>query len=403
MKKVLVIRGQSKYNVLVEAAAQIAAGFEARGYEVKIIELDNTASSLSAVLKEAVNPYSFLFSCQALCFETMLLDGRPLVSAIPNMYIGWIFDDVIYHWPRVENARYDNTWLLTIDKECGRAIQKMCPEVRHVNCLHHGGFCATITGEKKAEEEFWNENKKDIDVLFSANLGEKPDFEGYMKDALEIERFLAENIVGLLKERPYLAIRKALELVVEKLGQEVTGELLLELNQVITIVDRYIRWQSRYDVLLALLKAGIRVTLIGDGEAYEQLAEEYPNQLHFIGGADILDVVRLMARSKVVINPCAIYTEGLHERLCTALLCRAVCFTPWASYLESNFGNLFQYMNLDNLEEMTTEIQYILEHPETIEEQIERNYAWAMEYHTWKKRGEEIIDFYESQIAPAQE
>ena len=90
-------------------------------------------------------------------------------------------------------------------------------------------------------------------------------------------------------------------------------------------------------------------------------------------------------------------------RLCTALLCKAVCFTPWSPYLESNFGNLFRYVNLDNLEEMTAEIRYILEHPETIEEQIEKNYALAMEYHTWKKRGEEIIDFYESQIAPAQE
>lgn len=398
MKKILVFKGKSRYNVLTEAANQIAAGFEARGYEVKMMDLPKWDSES---LKEAAMPYSFLFSCQALGFETMLSDVQPLISGIPNTYIGWIFDDVIYHKARVKNVRYDNTWLLTIDKECGRAIQKMFPEVRHVNCLHHGGFCATITGEKKAEEAFWNKNKKDIDVLFPANLGERPDFEGDVNNVSQVESFLAKNTVELLKKRPYLATRRALELVLGELGEDLTGELLLELDQVTSIVDRYIRWQSRYDVLLALLKAGIRVTLIGDGETYKQLAEEYPEQLHFMGSADILDVVKLMARSRVVINPCSIYAEGLHERLCTALLCKAVCFTPWSPYLESNFGNRFRYIKLDNLDEMTVEIQYILEHPEAIEEQVEENYAYAMEYHTWKRRGEEIIDFYESQIAPA--
>ena len=398
MRKVLIFKGESRYNVLTEAANQIAAGFEARGYEVKMMDLPKWNSES---LKEAAMPYSFLFSCQALGFETMLSDVQPLISGIPNAYIGWIFDDVIYHKSRVKNACYDNTWLLTIDKECGRAIQKMFPEVRHVNCLHHGGFCATITGEKKAEEAFWNENKKDIDVLFPANLGERLPFEWYVENTSKVEGFLANRIVEILKKRPYLATRKALELVLEELGEKLTSELLHELDDMISVVDGYIRWQSRYDVLLALLKAGIRVTLIGEGAAYEQLAEEYPGQLHFMGGADILDVVKLMARSKVVINPCSIYSEGLHERLCTALLCKAVCFTPWSPYLEENYGNCFQYIKLDNLDEMTAEIQYILEHPEAVEEQVEANYTYAMEYHTWKKRGEEIIDFYESQIAPA--
>lgn len=400
MQKVLIIRGKSRYNVLIEAANQVALGFEARGYEVKIVDLENLTSD--EFLKEVSSPYSFLFSFQAIGFETMILDNQPLVSAIPNTYIGWIFDDVIYHRHRVQNVCFDHIYLLVIDKECGRATEKMYPKISHVNCLHSGGFCVTGTGEKKAEKEFWSENKKDIDVLFPASLGARPAFEGYVKNASQVEGFLAENTVELLKKRPYLATRRALELVIDELGEKLTGGLLHEFTYMISMVDIYIRWQSRYDVLLALLKAGIRVTLIGEGAAYEQLAEEYPGQLHFIGGADILDVVKLTARSKVVINPCSIYTEDLHDRLCTAMLCKSVCFTPWSPYLEENYGNCFQYIKLDNLDEMTAEIQHILEHPEAVEEQVEANYTYAMEYHTWKKRGEEIIEFYESQIAPAQ-
>ncbi len=301
MKKVLVLKGKSGDNVLKEAAEQIAAGFEARGYEVVQMDLEK---SDGISLQEMSMPYAFLFSCQALGVEKMLPGEISLVQVIPNTYIGWIFDDVVYHRVRVKNAVYDNTYLLTVDKECSRTIQKMYPEVTHVDCLHHGGFCATGTGEKIEEEAFWSQNRKDIDVLFPANLRERPEFEWYVKNASQIEGFLAKNIVEMLKKRPYLAIRKALELVLGELGEELTGELLHELEDMISIVDRYIRWQSRYDVLTALLKAGIQVTVVGDGETYNQLAEEYPRQLHVLGGKDILDVVQLIARSRIVINPC---------------------------------------------------------------------------------------------------
>lgn len=401
MKKVLVLRGPSKYNVLVEAATQVASGFAARGYEVKLVDIVKLRDYEFA--REMTDPsYSFLFSCQALGFGSTLSNGQPMTSVLPRPYIGWIFDDIIYHSSRVKRACYDNTWLLTIDKECGRAIQKMYPEVRHVNCLHHGGFCATITGEKEAEEPFWRENQKDIAVLFPANLRDEPAFTYYVEHAPKVVSYLARETVELLEERPYLAIRKALELVLERSGEELTGELLCEMADLIHIIDLYIRWKSRYEILVALLKAGIHVTVVGEGATYQRLAEEYREQLHFTGGADIQDVVKLMARSRVIVNPCPVLTEGMHERLCTAMLCKAVCFTPWTPYLETHFGNCFQYINLDNLDEMTGEIQYILAHPEEAEELIEKNYAYAMEYHTWKRRGEEIVDFYENQIAPGQ-
>lgn len=400
MKKILVVKGESADNVLRVAADQIAAGFAARGYETEQLDLDEHSNAEAFAIM--AGSYSFIFSCQAIGFE-VIVGEMPLLQMFPSPNIGWIFDDVIYHESRVRNAYHEKAYLLTIDKECGRAIQKMYPKTHYVGCLHHGGFCATGTGERAAEEAFWSQNKKDIEVLFPANLKERPPFEQYVENASKIEGFLAKKTVELLKRRPYLAIRKALELVLGELGEELTGELLLEMKDMIAIVNLYIRWQSRYNVLVALLKAGIQVTVVGVGETYEQLAEEYPKRLHLLGQKDILETVQFMARSKIVMNPCAIYAEGLHERLFTAMLCKAVCFTPWNPYLETNFGNCFGFMELDNLDKTTQEIQYILEHPETVERQIEENYAYAMESHTWKQRGEEIIDFYESQIAPRKE
>jgi spore maturation protein CgeB len=166
------------------------------------------------------------------------------------------------------------------------------------------------------------------------------------------------------------------------------------------MLDDWVRWNSRHAVLTALLEGGISVTLVGDGAVYAQLAQRYPDQLHFLGSADISQVVSFMARSKVVMNPCMAYAEGLHERLFTAMLCKAVPFTPRTPYLEEKFGSCFWYIDLKDLGSMVRQVRHILEAPQEAALQVEQNYRWAMEQHTWEHRGEEIIDYYEQWIAP---
>ncbi len=384
MKKVLVLKGLSKYNVLRRATDKIIEGFLSRGYEVKL--LDFTQQRLNAFYEELENPYSFIFSCSGIEFDAVLEDGTPLLAHIPYPYIGWFFDDPVYHMQRIRNAVYGNSYCFVMDKELGRTVQKMLPEVKNVYCLFHGGF------ERKEEVE------KNIGVLFPANLDERPKLERYLNNIAPIEQFLAKGTLDILKKHPYLSVRRALEMVLKNVGEELTRELLLELEQHIMFLDLYIRWECRYNILKTLLEHQITVDVIGDG--YEELEKEYGDYLVFHGGKDIDDVVDLMARSQIVMNPVPTLREGLHERLLTSMLCKAVCFTPWSEFLEENFGERFGYIHLDNLDEMAWRIKDILEHPEEIQAQVEDNYCYAMEHHTWQKRGEEMIDFYETQIAP---
>lgn len=389
MKRILVAKGFSKYNVLRRAADEVVQGFITKGYEVKVTDIARDGQD--EFLEELSKPYDFIFSCQAIGFDTLFEDGTPLVKVIQSPYIAWIFDDVLYHQKRIQNVRFPHTFLYSIDRENVNVIQKMFPKAQNIFYMPHGGF------ERKTSVR-----EKDIDVLFSGNLGKKPVFDEMIPDAMPIERFLVEESVRILEEKPYLSVRKAVEIVLNQNGEQMTSQLLIELERVIYYLDVYVRYYCKYNILSTLLKNHIQVHVVGDGS--DELINAYPQSMIFHGGMDIDDVVDMIGRAKIVINPVSTLTEGMHERILTAMLGKAACFTPYNPYLESVFGEGLEYIYLNNLSQMTDNINYILNHYNEYKRNVlEKNYICAKENHTWKKRGEQIVEFFEQNVKRNQE
>ena len=198
MKNVLVLKGESRFNVLRKATDEIAQGFRNKGYEVCILDL--TIDEEKSKLKSHIfQPYSFVFSCQALLLDTLCDDGIPLMSKIGKPMIGWIFDDCIYHDFRLKNCHYDNTYVLMVNGTNVENMQMMYPATKNMYYLPHGGFC----GEENVE--------KDIDILVSGNLGKEPVFEDKYDDIMPIERYLVTESIKILESNPTLSVRQALK------------------------------------------------------------------------------------------------------------------------------------------------------------------------------------------------
>ena len=89
----------------------------------------------------------------------------------------------------------------------------------------------------------------------------------------------------------------------------------------------------------------------------------------------------------------------MHERIFSAMLNKAACFTPYSAYLQDVLGNRIEYIDMNHLQRMVGRIHEILGNYEMYSSQVlEDNYCYALKAHTWKKRGEQIIDFYEDVI-----
>ena len=113
-------------------------------------------------------------------------------------------------------------------------------------------------------------------------------------------------------------------------------------------------------------------------------------------GVDITEVVRLMQRSKIVINNTNFY-DGMHERIFTAMLTGAVCVTNEYKLLNSILENGKEIVTfpVNELDRFPKIIKDLLDNPERAEKIAEAGYRTALAGHTWEHRGEQIIKWME--------
>lgn len=384
--RVLVLKGLSAYNVLRRATDEVVKGFEKEGYEVDVLDLLGAQADVWTEVMRMVfsRNYDFMFSCQALTFENYLHQTFPLPC------YAWLFDDPLYHYPRVLAHKRQEDVLFTIDGEHGEIIKKLVPESGEVCQLIHGGFPG---------DGHWTEvdiKAKDIDILYPMTIPIEPLLEEYITNPMPVQTFLIEQGWKRLLQNSGESVWQALENVLKAAGEELTPDLIRELYDVITYLDAKIRFKEKREILIALLKAGFTVHMAGNGDP--MLGEAYKGQIVAHGPLDIDELVALMARSKIVMNPLGTFISGIHERICTALLQGAVCFTPDFSFAKHTFGNRVKYYERGKFKEVIPELKECLEHFGDYEEFLKDNRQYALENHTWEKRGQEIASHFRRKI-----
>ncbi len=373
-KKVLILLGRSRYEVLRRAALLTAEGFSERGAEVKVLDTTVPDFDVSALLN---SDYDLVFMNQAFLFDLKLPDGSNFISHIDSKVCGWIFDDVLFHYGRVLANRQANTYLLSIDGAADRIVHSMGPKINPIGHMLHGGF----------EAVDWKE--KDIDILCPCTLGSEPKWKN---EPADFERELAWEAIRTWQEKPSLSAREALSVVLKGIGENLDGGVLAGLSNVVMYVSDFMRYLCRRSILSAIANEGYNLHLIGqvDGD------EKYPSNVTVHGPMNIDEVVELFARSKTVINPFpCVYEEGAHERIFTALLNRAVCFTPEYPYLHEILGDRLEYIDLNNMPDALMRIRELILNYERYKDAIEDNYFFAKKEHTWKQRGIEILEYLE--------
>jgi hypothetical protein len=90
-------------------------------------------------------------------------------------------------------------------------------------------------------------------------------------------------------------------------------------------VDRYKRNETRREVLLAVAKAGIECTVIGEGWEKTELSR-YPN-VTILPGCPMEEIFDYMANSRMVLDVNPLFFDGLHDRVSAAMVNGAVCIT----------------------------------------------------------------------------
>lgn len=330
--------------------------------------------------------YAFYFSVQALLWN---MEQTKLPQLQELRRVGWIVDDPVYHTGRLMLSTGRNAYLLMVRDSHAKQVKTDYPYFECVDVLYHGGF----TGEETVRYE-----EKDIDVFFpgtytpleesAQKVREIEGVFGRIADEAK-ERIVGKNLASFWLEelRHYL----------QEINVEVNDEEMKALAQVMIPLDQYQRNYMRQSIAERLLQSGIEVSVVGAGwSKYEGKGKE---NLKIISdtGVDIVEVIRLMQRSKIVLNNTNIL-DGMHERIFSAMLAKAVCVTNEFNLLNNFFANGRELVTfpLNNLEVLPDIVKGLLENPAKAKKIADAGYEAAMHKHTWEHRGEQIVKWMET-------
>lgn len=392
-KRILIFKGVSRYEVLRRAADAVAQGFINMGCEVVMLDSTSPDFSLDPILN---GRFDMCLVMQAFIFDTKMKDGLPFIAHINMPWIGWIFDDVLYHFGRILANRFPNVSILSVDAAADGAMKRMGIACNPIGALLHGGFeVESIDALSGINASYL----KDIDILCPCTLGKPP---VWSRTPSESDLKLADDAIAAFRRNPELSPRQALDEACRQNGTAFEGRAAIELSEVLLYVTGSMRYLCRKAIIDAAAASGLNLHLIGE----QHDDSLYPDNVTIHGPMNIDDAVRLTARSKILINPFpTVYEGGAHERIFTAMLNRAVCFTPGSPFLRALLGDRVEFIDLKELLDSSDNAKHpknrtepslcvrmreILVH--TDESRLDAVRDYARRNHTWAVRAEELLN-----------
>jgi glycosyltransferase involved in cell wall biosynthesis len=385
----MIYQVDSPYGALKSFMDGLIQGFQEMDLEVSVVDFtqrdamtklaDCITSDCDAVLS---------FNCNVSRMK--LKDGSYLQDHIHAPYYYFLLDHPMHHH-RILKEPLKNFHAICVDKSFIGYIKKYYPHIKTVHMLPHGG----MTDEKWIP---WRE--REIDVLFTGSYKPTGQLLDLMEQSEEPAKTLSLALVRELLDHPEggLSQQEAFSRVLQKLGFSLTDDQYAEWLCVIgNLADHYIRGIYRNKLLEMMAHRDYQVWVYGEG--WEECPIQASN-IHYHKAVDYEENISLMNHSKIVFNTYTGFLCGAHERIFTAMLAKALCFTDSNQYIEENLtdrGNCI-FFSYQDMVPCSDQINYYLQHQEEAEKIALNGYRYADKYHTWKVRARQIREIMEQEM-----
>jgi Glycosyl transferases group 1 len=159
--------------------------------------------------------------------------------------------------------------------------------------------------------------------------------------------------------------------------------------------NEYTRAHYRLKLLRTLAQARVPATVYSNHpELLNQLVGKHNFEVR--PPVDFMDLLKLMAQSKMVLN-CRPNTQGMTERVPSTMLNGAVSINDTNNYLAQEFvdGQEAIFYDYQKLEELPDKIFHLLSHPDELDAIATAGQRKAQERHTVLHRAQTILDSVE--------
>ena len=158
-------------------------------------------------------------------------------------------------------------------------------------------------------------------------------------------------------------------------------------------VLKYIKPWRRQQMVRCLAESGIKVDIFGGG--WDQVS--FADSLVQHGSVSYSEMLDVISKTKVLVQDEALFNDGAHDRVFTAMLNGAVVVSEYSTYLEELFENqkdifMFDWQNTKN---QLGVIPQLLNDEQLRLSIAMSAYAKVAGKHTWKNRADRIIETVE--------
>lgn len=378
LKKVVLLKGQSNYNVLRYWIDALAKGFEK--IDVEAIILDTTYSIKQQILTTLQMDVDAVIS-----FNGVLTDQKEVLDkVIKAPYIYLLIDHPIDHIGRIQNLRKCDI-LTVMDRNDANNIAKFGYNIENLYMLPHAAIELSIEPCEKT-----------IDILVSGTYSDMSNYTEYINGQSPAIRKICEEVIQIcLADSDRYYIDEFIE-AFKKRG--VSIELRLnespEFIKMVHEIGRYIYSINRINVVAALADKGLNIDIYGKNWSSSPIAT-YPN-INIHEPVNYWHTQDLMRSAKIVINFQALLRDGTHERVFAGMAARSVVMTNETPYLRELFkeGEELYFYNFNDLDTMVKDVQTILIDDKLREKISDSAWQAIKGIHTFEERAKTIVEIF---------
>ncbi len=300
--------------------------------------------------------------------------------------IDWIVDHPRYFADSMLDPPCD-LYVFALDEEHKDYIERFYPKVRDVCFAPNGG--TELYGSIAYRD-------RQSDVIYMGNCGRKIDsFPIPQKESgIEDSAVFYKGIIQEMFDNPMLSVESAMEIWLNRNGIELSNEQILILStECAPSIEFFVRRNYKLEGMKALDEAGIRVDVYGLD--WEDDNYSFSENITLHGRVSPEEVLEKLCDSKISVCFMPWFKKGCSEKNLDSMLNGAVCVTDRSSYLEKYYrdGDNIVFFDLNNLAQMSSDVKWLLENPESAEKIAQKGYETARLNDTWSARFDKLIDY----------
>lgn len=378
MGNIVLFNTNGSYGTPKRFLHELGEAFKALGKTPVLLDLESSQSP--ACLKKLFNePREFVFSFNgySLFFK---LDDKTLHEALGVPLVAMCIDNPSRFRSRF-SQKVQDLIVTCVDSVLVESMGKKLPPSGAVELLFHGA-CDLV-------EEPYVEQERNIDVLFAGSYWDPDLFLALWKEFSPRQQLLLSDITSYVLSHSGVSIEQAWQKVM--LAQPNLSDFypyIVDLR-LLQLAEYYVGSIRRRDCLNMLADAGISVMLYGRGWEAHPAAKRH----HLCGEVTFPDLMRLMRRTKVVLNIQPPFTVGSHERPLTAMLQKAAVISDGNAFFEQQFesGKHLLFYDWNHLPNLCDQIVHLLQNSDERASLGESAHEEVRSKHLWQHRAEQIL------------